>query len=224
MNDTYNNSLHPTVLIYRDVSISRTLANENVTIGDFSKVVDSKISTAVRIDRNNGVYSSSVGRYSYTGKNTIIMHADIGAFCSISWNVTIGGANHDYTRICQHSMLYDEQSDIRPNGIDNCYDRFSEPLTIGNDVWIAAGAVITRGITIGDGAVIAANAVVTKDVPPYAIVAGSPAKIIKYRFTPEIIELLSQLRWWKWPVEKIKQHYVLLSEQPERESLVALLK
>jgi len=224
MNGTFNNILHPTVVTYRNVSVSGTEADENVTIGDFSKVTDSKLSCAVRIDRNNGVYSSSIGRYSYTGKNTIILHADIGAFCSISWNVTIGGANHDYTRICQHSMLYDGQSGIRPDGIDKCYDRFSDPLTIGNDVWIAAGAVITRGVTIGDGAVIAANSVVTKDVPPYAIVAGSPAKIIKYRFTPDIIELLTQLRWWLWPVEKIKQHYALLSEQPELESLVDLLK
>lgn len=224
MNRTRNNILHPTVVTYRDVSVSGTDADENVTIGDFSKVKDSKLLYAVRIDRNNGVYSSSIGRYSYTGKNTIIMHADIGAFCSISWNVTIGGANHDYTRICQHSMLYDEHSRVRPNGIDKCYDRFSDSLTIGNDVWIAAGAVITRGVKIGDGAVIAANAVVTKDVPSYAIVAGSPAKIIKYRFTPNIIELLTQLRWWEWPVGKIKQHYALLSEQPDRERLVALLK
>lgn len=223
MNGSCKNILHPTVVTYRDSSVSGTEADENVTIGDFSKVVDSSISCAVRIDRNNGVYSSSIGRYSYTGKNTIIMHADIGAFCSISWNVTIGGANHDYKRICQHSMLYDEQSGIRPDDIDTCYDRFSDPLIIGNDVWIAAGAVITRGITIGDGAVIAANAVVTQNVPPYAIVAGSPAKTIKYRFTPEIIELLAQLRWWQWPVEKIKQHYTLLSEQPERDTLVALI-
>lgn len=154
----------------------------------------------------------------------MVLNTDIGAFCSISWNVTIGGANHDYTRICQHSMLYDEQSGIRPSYIEKSYDRFSEPLSIGNDVWIAAGSIITRGVTIGDGAVIAANAVVTKDVPPYAIVAGSPAKIIKYRFTPEVIELLIQLRWWQWPVDKIQQHYALLSEQPERESLEALLK
>lgn len=224
MNDTSKNKLHPTVVTYKDVTLTNIVAASMVTIGDFTKIIDSKLLCSVRIERNNGIYSSTIGRYSYTGKNTIILHAIIGSFCSISWNVTIGGGNHDYARVCQHSLLYDAQSGIRPDGVEESYDRFSKPLVIGNDVWIAAGAVIMRGVTIGDGAVIAANAVVTKDVPPYAIVAGSPAKIIKYRFTEDIIELLTQLRWWEWPIKKIKQHYSLLSEQPELETLVALLK
>ncbi|WP_343289954.1 CatB-related O-acetyltransferase [Ferrimonas balearica] len=210
--------------IYQGARVKNsTLSGRNV-VGNFSRVDNSTLAEHVRVDRNNQIFSSQVGRYSYTGMNTVLMHACVGAFCSISWNVTVGGANHDYRRMTQHSFLYNDCDRIRPDGESPKYDRFAEPVVIGNDVWIAAGAAITRGVTIGDGAVIAANAVVTKDVPPYAIVAGSPAKIIKYRFTPEIIELLTQLRWWQWPVEKIKQHYALLSEQPERESLVALLK
>ncbi|ELB2734427.1 TPA: hypothetical protein ACPJ21_002448 [Vibrio alginolyticus] len=224
MEGTYKNDFHPSVLVYKDVNISNTRADEGVTIGDFSQVSHSSLSKAVRIGRNNGIYSSKIGCHSYTGKNTIILHADIGAFCSISWNVSIGGADHDYSRVCQHSFLYDPDSTLRPSQFGAKYNRFSPELVIGNDVWIAAGAVIKRGIIIGDGAVIGANAVVTENVPAYAIVVGSPAKIIKYRFTEDIIELLTKIRWWDWSVDKIEKNYHLLSEAPSRDSLIALLK
>ena len=76
-----------------------------------------------------------------------------------------------------------------------------------------------RGVTIGDGAVVGANAVVTRDVPPYAVVAGNPAKIIKYRFDSPIIKALTLLKWWEWSDEKIKKHYGVLSEYPDLDSL-----
>ena len=78
------------------------------------------------------------------------------------------------------------------------------PCHIGNDVWIGRNAVIKDGVTVGDGAIIGTSAVVTKDVPPYAIVVGVPARIIRYRFSPEIIEALLELRWWDLPLEKIQ--------------------
>lgn len=81
--------------------------------------------------------------------------------------------------------------------------RPEKPTHIGNDVWIGLEAVILPGITIADGAVIAAGAVVTKDVPPYAVVGGNPATILKFRFCPEIIAALLQIRWWDWTDEKI---------------------
>lgn len=219
-----NSVMSEDAAIYQGARVKNsTLAGANV-VGNFSRVDDSTLAEHVRVDRNNQIFRSQVGRFSYTGMNTVLMHANVGAFCSIAWNVTVGGANHDYCRMSQHSFLYNDCDQIRPADETSKYNRFAELVEIGNDVWIAAGAAVTRGVVVGDGAVIAANAVVTKDVPPYAIVAGSPAKIIKYRFTHEIIELLNQVRWWHWPVEKIKQNYTLLSEQPERESLVALLK
>ena len=150
------------------------------------------------------------------------MCASVGQFCSISWNVSIGGANHDYSRVTQHSFLYNEHDGLRPEQ-NAAYDRFSAPVIIGHDVWIASGAVITRGVTIGNGAVIAANAVVTRDVPAYAIVAGSPARAIKKRFSDDIIELLQKINWWDWSVEDIKRHYSILSQQPSIESLKTLL-
>lgn len=210
--------------IYQGARVQASKLGDLCIVGNFSRVDYSQLGNNVRIDRNNHIYSSTLGRHSYTGMGTVVMCADIAAFCSISWHVSIGGADHDYSRMTQHSFLYNNVDDIRPSNEPVVYDRFSEKVAVGNDVWVAAGAVITRGVTIGDGAVIAANAVVTKDVPPYAIVAGSPAKIIKYRFTDDVISLLLELKWWSWSLDKIKENYTLLSEKPTVTSLQSLLK
>jgi acetyltransferase-like isoleucine patch superfamily enzyme len=94
-------------------------------------------------------------------------------------------------------------------------------VVIGNDVWICQGATILSGVTIGHGAVIAAEAVVTKDVPPYALVAGNPARVKKYRFSEEQIKKLLELKWWDWPEEKVRQNVKLLCS-PDIEELFNL--
>ncbi|MBY8082158.1 CatB-related O-acetyltransferase [Vibrio fluvialis] len=137
------------------------------------------------------------------------MHCTIGKFCSISWGVTIGAGEHDYNKITTHDFLYNTGYDINDGKVS--YDRFKDNLSIGNDVWIGTNATICRGVTVGDGAVIGANSVVTKDVPPYAIVVGSPARVLKYRFDDKIIALLMDLKWWDLPPELIKEKFELMS-------------
>ena len=139
----------------------------------------------------------------------VAIQCSIGKYCSISWNVSIGGANHNYSLLTTHSMLYDEQFGMVESPL---YNRFSNKCTIGNDVWIGAGAQILRGVTVGDGAVIAAGAVVTKDVPPYAIVCGVPAAIIKYRFDEKTIKQLLEIKWWDFEPELIKENIRLFSK------------
>jgi acetyltransferase-like isoleucine patch superfamily enzyme len=218
------NKNNSTVKLYQDVTVLNSSLDNNVSIGDFSKVQNSDLENNVCIDRNNHIDGSIIKKFSYTGKNTMIINSEVGAFCSISWNVSLGGADHDYSRMSQHSFLYNTVSKIRPENQLAAYNRFNRALIVGNDVWIAAGVVITRGVTIGDGAVIGANAVVTKDVPPYAIVVGSPARVIKYRFPLPIIELLLKIKWWNWPLAKIKANYSILSKQPTEEALTVLLR
>lgn len=208
-----NNKLDSSVKVYKDAVVADSTIEKNSTVGDNSKVENSTLSDNVRIDRNNYIFDSNIGRHSYTGSNTKIIAATIGKFVSISWNVSIGGGNHDYTRLTNHSFLYDNFSHIRPEGKEAAYNRFSKPCVIGNDVWIATGAIINRGVTIGDGAVVASGAVVTKDVPPYAIVAGCPAKVIKYRFDKEKIDKLMEMKWWEWEDEKIRENYKLFVEK-----------
>jgi len=96
-------------------------------------------------------------------------------------------------------------------------------LKIGNDVWLGTGSIVNRGVTIGDGALIGANAVVTNDIPPYAIAIGSPARVIKYRFTDEIISALQKLKWWDWPVSKIKENFQFISDKPNLGKLEELM-
>ena len=219
-----NSSISDKAKIYMLSRIKESTLHDNVSVGDFSRVDFSTLFESVRVDRNNHIFQSLLSRYTYTGMSTVIMHASIGSFTSISWNVSIGGAEHDYSRMTQHSFLYNKVDNIRPNSTSIPYDRFEKPLSVGNDVWIAAGAVINRGVKVGDGAVIGANSVVTKDVPPYAIVAGSPAKVLKYRFQQEVIDILLKIKWWDWPVEKIKENYIVLSQAPTVEKLKAFLR
>lgn len=97
-----------------------------------------------------------------------------------------------------------------------------ERINIGNDVWIGTNASILSGVTIGNGVVIGAGSVVTKDVPNYAIVAGSPARIIKYRFSEEIIQLLNEVCWWDLPISVIKENIDLFKTEPNLDSLKKL--
>jgi acetyltransferase-like isoleucine patch superfamily enzyme len=197
--------------IFGNVRIVDSDIHAGASVGDNSIIKSSFIDRYVSIHRNNTVHASKIEKHSYTGPNTIVLHASIGSFCSISWNVSIGGANHDYERFTTHSFLYNKNSILNP-GVES-YNRFQNKCIVGHDVWIAANAVILRGITVGTGSIIAANAVVTKDVPPYAIVAGNPAKVLKYRFSDSIIDELLTLEWWSLSDNTIKKIFKLLASK-----------
>ena len=143
----------------------------------------------------------------------MIMHTIIGKFTSIAWGVTIGPGDHDYGRATMHDFLYNDYCDLRPSGSDVPYNRFEKKSVIGNDVWVGANVTMVRGVEIGDGAVVGANSTVTRDVPPYAIVAGSPAKIIRYRFSPEIISEMLSLLWWEFPRSVIAENYQVFAQE-----------
>lgn len=128
----------------------------------------------------------------------------IGAYCSISENVTIllGGEHH-----AEWVTTY--PFDVRDSDLVGL-PKSKGDVRIGNDVWIGFGATILSGVTIGDGAVIATQAVVTKDVAPYSVVGGVPARHIKYRFNPSQIEFLQRIKWWEWPVSRVQSLRALL--------------
>lgn len=198
--------------IYKDVFAKNCEFDESVSIGDFSRIQESVLGRNVSIQRNSQIFNSKIGDYTYTGRNLTMWYATIGKFCSISWNVSIGGANHDYGRVTSHAFLYSDMFDINEGRCG--YDRFQDNCIIGNDVWIAANAVICRNVTIGDGAVIAAGAVVTKDVAPYSIVGGVPAKHLKYRFSNDVIIELLKIRWWELPYQVIRNKFELFNSIP----------
>jgi acetyltransferase-like isoleucine patch superfamily enzyme len=152
-----------------------------------------------------GVYISD---FSYISTNSIISNVDIGKFCSISSNVQIGlGPHPSRVFVSTYPAFYSNDNLGCPVIFrdDKVFDDAVPKTILGNDVWIGANVIIPGGIHIGTGAIVAAGAVVVKDVPPYAIVGGNPAKIIRYRFSEEQIKFLLESEWWDWSIEKIRQ-------------------
>lgn len=136
-----------------------------------------------------------IGEYTFIGKYTCITKSKIGRYCSIGTNVLIGPGEHDLTNISTSALFYEKPYNTLVKG----------EVIIGNDVWIGSYSIILRGITIGDGAVIAAGAVVTKNVPDFAIVAGIPAKIMRYRFSEDKQKKIKNSKWWDYKVPKAKE-------------------
>ena len=154
--------------------------------------INSFLAKYVNLAHSVNVQNSEIGLRTSIGRYTKIRDAKIGKYCSISWDCTIGAPSHPIDRIATHAFTYRKQF-----GISEKNDVFEEKLVeIGNDVWVGCNAIILSGVKIGNGAVIAAGAVVTKDVEPYSIVAGVPAKEIKKRFDLETIEQLQKINWW----------------------------
>lgn len=140
---------------------------------------------------------TKVGDYTRIRQFTSIHYAKIGRYSSISRNVRIGLGNHPTNLISTNSIFYSHQeNEIRGDWVRPTQFEQYKKIEIGNDVWIGEFVTIIGGTKIGDGAIVAARAVVTKDVPPYAIVAGVPAKIVKYRFNEDVIEQLLRIKWW----------------------------
>jgi virginiamycin A acetyltransferase len=155
----------------------------------------------------------SMGNFSYCINSLNILGGEnkvpliIGKFCSIAQGVTIllgGGHRPDWLTTYPFSYLFSEFKDVQG------FPATKGEVVVGNDVWIGINALILSGVHIGDGAIIGANSVVTKDVEPYAIVAGNPAKVIRKRFDQETIDSLERIKWWDWDIQKIKANIPLL--------------
>ncbi|MDO1451213.1 CatB-related O-acetyltransferase [Rhodocytophaga aerolata] len=179
-------------------------------IGFMAKVYgNSLLGHKSKIENYVIVKNTTLGDFSYIGPDSRFNYATIGKFCSIGPGVYAGlGIHPTNTFVSSSTFFYtsDKQAKDRPY-----FEEYRQTI-IGNDVWIGSRAILIDGIKVGDGAVIGAGAVVTKDVPPYAVVGGIPAKIIKYRFEPEEREFLLTDQWWNKDIKWIEKNIFLFSD------------
>ncbi len=196
----------------RDLNNTRRFRN---AIIDTDVCIDnlSIISRNVHVLSGAVINNSDISEYSYIGKNSAIQNAKIGKFCSVGVHVSIGMGKHPIEHFSTATIFYRKRNTLKIDLVDEDLDfKEYEPVEIGHDVWIGARAMIMDGVNVGTGAVIAANSVVTKDVPPYAIVGGVPAKILRYRFEQNKIDYLLQSEWWNEELHTIKGKMKILNE------------
>lgn len=175
--------------IFPNATISNSSFGKYTEVRDFVNISDSYLND-----------------YSYICEYSQVFNSHIGKFANIASNVRINPGFHPFEMPCQHHFMY--RRELYGLGEDDkafFNYRDIQKVEIGHDVWIGHGAVIMPGIKVANGAIIGSNAVVTKDVPAYAIVAGVSAKILKFRFSKDIINKLEEIAWWDWTHQEIKE-------------------
>lgn len=180
--------------------------SETPLVHPSAKVQNTRLGRYTEIDERCQIIDSEIGDYSYVIREGEIWAAKIGKFANIASHVRINATNHPTWRASLHHFTY-RSNDYWPDAEreeDFFAWRRENAVTIGHDVWIGHGVTILPGVTVGDGAVIGSGAVVTKDVAPYLIVAGVPAKPVRERFPASVAERLQHLAWWDWSHARLR--------------------
>jgi len=171
-----------------------------------ARVRDSTFGRYVEVGERTRVAETAMGDYSYVVNDSDIAHATIGRFCSIASHVRINPGNHPLDRVALNHFTY--RSSAYGLGADDAEIfawRRAKPVTLGADVWVGHGAIVLAGVTLGAGAAVGAGSVVTKDVPPFAVVVGNPARVIRLRFPEAVCAALLGLAWWDWPHARLRE-------------------
>ena len=179
------------------VYLKNVITDANIEVGDYTMYNDF-VNDPKDFQKNNVLYHYPINRDRLT----------IGKFCSIACGAKFifTSANHKLGSLSTYPFpLFFEEWDLDRSNVTDAWDNKGD-IVIGNDVWIGYEAVIMQGVTIGDGAIIGTRAVVTKDVPPYSIIGGVPAKPIRKRFSDEVISQLLEIKWWDWSDDKVKEN------------------
>ena len=191
-----NSNIYPRSNDFQTIYLNMVIKNPAIIVGDYT-IYNDFVNDPVLFEKNNVLYHYPIN------KDRLI----IGKFCSIACGAKFlfNSANHTLNSLSNYTFpIFFEEWNLDKGDVTSAWDNKGD-IVIGNDVWIGYEAVIMAGVHIGDGAVIASRAVVTKDVPPYTIVGGTPAKEIRKRFDENTIVQLQKLQWWDWSIEKISE-------------------
>jgi len=166
---------------------------------------NAKLGRFTEIKERVAFSDAELGDYSYVERQAEVIYAKLGKFCCIAANARINALEHPLERVSQHKITYRANEYFLGARLDSEFreKRQGKPVETGNDVWIGHGAIIKPGVKIGHGAIVAAGAIVTRDVPAYAIVAGVPAKFMRWRFEPKISARIIALAWWDWEHDRL---------------------
>ena len=190
--------LYPRTGDKQTIYLKNAITDPSIQVGDYTMYNDF-VNDPTGFEKNNVLYHYPINH------DRLI----IGRFCSIGCGAKFlfNSANHTVSSLSTYPFpLFFEEWELEKKNVTDSWDNKGD-IIIGNDVWIGYEAVIMAGVTIGDGAIIGARAVVTKDVSPYTIVGGIPAKSIRKRYSEETIDLLTELKWWDWPEERIAKRF-----------------
>jgi phosphonate metabolism protein (transferase hexapeptide repeat family) len=172
-----------------------------------ARVRDSKLGRWTEVGERTRVAESAMGDYSYVVNDSDIAYAEIGKFCSVASHVRINPGNHPLDRVALNHFTYRSSAYGLGEDDRDVFDwRRSKRVTLGHDVWIGHGAIVLPGVSLGTGSAVGAGSVVTKDVPAFAVVVGNPARILRFRFPPEIQAALLCVAWWDWSHERLREH------------------